>query len=204
VVPRPAGGIGTAYQQLALALAGAGHRVVVLLSSAFRVDELEWTPWVQRIAAKGIELEIAPFPELPLTNTGCGWSCIKSYCIFEWLKRQLPVEFDVIHFPENLGLAYFPLLAKRQGLALGNSAIRDRLARSARLGARGEPKVDGLALRLSGRLPGAQGGRVGRLGRQSERVSRRLAAAHAVLAAAAGKPHAGASKHHYRHAQHCA
>jgi glycosyltransferase involved in cell wall biosynthesis len=121
--PKPAGGIGTAYQQLALALAGAGHRVVVLLSSAFRVDELEWTPWVQRLAAKGIELEIAPFPELPLTNTGCGWSCIKSYCIFEWLKRQLPVEFDVIHFPENLGLAYFPLLAKRQGLALQNSAF---------------------------------------------------------------------------------
>jgi O-antigen biosynthesis protein len=122
--PRPAGGIGTAYQQLALALNGAGHRVTVLLASAFAFDhDSEWTPWVQRMAAKGIELEAAPFPELPLTNTGCGWSCIKSYCVYEWLKRQLPVEYDVVHFPENLGLAYFPLLAKRQGLVLGSSAI---------------------------------------------------------------------------------
>ena len=97
--------------------------MTVLLSSVFRLAPHEWNPWVQRLAAKGITLESAPFPEMSLTNAGCGWSCIKSFCIYEWLKRALPVEYDIIHFPENLGLAYFVLQAKRQGIAFANSAV---------------------------------------------------------------------------------
>lgn len=32
-------------------------------------------------------------------------------------------EFDFIHFPENLGLAYFTLMAKKQRQAFANSVI---------------------------------------------------------------------------------
>jgi hypothetical protein len=89
--PRRVGGIGTAYSQLALALATAGHNVTVLLCAVERVDDFEWIPWQRRLAAKGIVLDAAPLPELSLTDAGCGWSCIKSYCIFEWMRRQLPL-----------------------------------------------------------------------------------------------------------------
>lgn len=89
--PRRVGGIGTAYAQLAFALATAGHNVTVLLCAVDRVDDYEWIPWQRRLLQQNIALESAPLPELSLTNVGCGWSCIKSYVIFEWMRRRLPL-----------------------------------------------------------------------------------------------------------------
>ena len=74
-----------------MALAAAGYNVTVLLCAVERVDDYEWIPWQRRLAEKGIALDSAPLPELSLTEAGCGWSCIKSYCIFEWMRRRLPL-----------------------------------------------------------------------------------------------------------------
>jgi len=65
-----------------------GHFVTVLLSSVFRVEEHELNPWKERMRENNIRLEMAPLPELSKTETQCGWSCIKSYCIFEWIKKE--------------------------------------------------------------------------------------------------------------------
>jgi glycosyltransferase involved in cell wall biosynthesis len=43
-----------------------------------------------------------------------------SYLTYRWLKQR---DFDVIHFPEWMGLGYYSILAKHQGLAFLDSTI---------------------------------------------------------------------------------
>jgi glycosyltransferase involved in cell wall biosynthesis len=124
VGPTKTGGIGTAYTSLAEALAEAGHEVTVLfLGLRDPADKTPFSHWVDHYAAKGIQLVEVPESELPRVYFG-HFEAKRSYLAYLWLSqvdRQRP--FDVIHFPETLGHAYYSLLAKRHGLAFDSATI---------------------------------------------------------------------------------
>ena len=125
VGPTKTGGIGTAYTSLAEALAEAGHEVKVLYLG-LRTPEDERVPfshWVDRYAAKGIELIELPEDDLPRVFYG-HFEAKRSYLAYMWLAeadRERP--FDVIHFPETLGHGYYTQLAKQQGWAFDTATI---------------------------------------------------------------------------------
>ncbi len=116
--PYHCGGVGAAYHGLALALAEAGHQVTVLyLHHKFHQgDSAQWRDY---FAARGIEF--VHHPQAPDTSVWYANRKEASLRCFEWLRSQ--PEFDVIHFHEWLGLPYYSLLAKRQGLAFGNTLL---------------------------------------------------------------------------------
>ncbi len=116
--PYHCGGVGAAYHGLALELAAVGHQVTILyLHPRFHQGTpAEWTGYFRE---RGIE-----FVHLPQEAHGAVWYGNRkeaSLRCFEWLARQEP--FDVIHFPEWLGLPYYSLLAKRQGLAFSQTTL---------------------------------------------------------------------------------
>jgi O-antigen biosynthesis protein len=116
--PYHCGGVGAAYHGLALALAEAGHQVtVVYLHAAFhRGDLAEWTGYFE---ARGIR-----FVHLPEAPRGAVWYGNRkppSLDCYHWLRDQ--PAFDVIHFPEWLGLPYYSLVAKKLGLAFASTTL---------------------------------------------------------------------------------
>jgi glycosyltransferase involved in cell wall biosynthesis len=116
--PYHCGGVGAAYHGLALALAEAGHQVtVVYLHAAFHQgDPAEWTAYFQ---ARGIR-----FIHLPEAPRGAVWYGNRkrpSLDCYHWLRAQ--PAFDVIHFPEWLGLGYYSLVAKKLGLAFAATTL---------------------------------------------------------------------------------
>ncbi len=54
--------------------------------------------------------------------TGCYYSCQRSYRIYRWLKEHED-DFDVVHFHDNGGPAFFTTRAKSLGLALRNTVL---------------------------------------------------------------------------------
>jgi glycosyltransferase involved in cell wall biosynthesis len=115
--PFHCGGVGTAYQGLALALAGVGHDVTVLYThEAIRGGEERWREAYEQ---HGIRFVHAPQPRpAPL------WYSHRkeaSFACYRELVARGP--FDVVHFHEWLGLPYYSLLAKRQGLAFGATTL---------------------------------------------------------------------------------
>jgi GT2 family glycosyltransferase/glycosyltransferase involved in cell wall biosynthesis len=106
------GGIGTAYTALAEALAADGHRVTALYLQGAYCEQQTPTYWEAWYRARGVEF--VPLPSAPerLATTN-GW-VRAAYDTLCWLRDQ---PFDMVHFPEWLGAAYFCLLAKHQGLA---------------------------------------------------------------------------------------
>ena len=116
--PYHCGGVGAAYHGLALALAEAGHEVTVLyLHQAFH----QGSPgeWREYYRARGITFVHHPQPVPELIWYGQRKEA--SLACYQWLKRHQP--FDVIHFHEWLGLPYYTLLAKRQGLAFAGATL---------------------------------------------------------------------------------
>ncbi len=115
--PTHCGGVGTAFFSLAEALAEHGHDVQVVLAG----DELERassSDWQRRFRRSGIA-----FVHLPRTlHRGSRFDgrAEASFNCHQWLKRR---PFDVIHFHEWLGLGYYPVLAKRQGLAYRSTLL---------------------------------------------------------------------------------
>ncbi len=110
--PYQAGGVGTAYHGLALALAEAGHRVTILYLS-HRFDRGTAGEWEAYFGGHGIEFVHHPQP-VP-GHVWYGRRPEASFACYQWLKANQ--RFDVIHFHEWLGLSYYSVLAKRQGLA---------------------------------------------------------------------------------------
>ncbi len=106
------GGIGTTYANLAATLAAAGHEVTILylLSSCEPVTNEQSA--VDSYKKKGIRLLRLPREE-PSRIMATEVASI-SYSAYRWLKQR---DFDVIHFPEWMGLGYYSVLAKHQGLA---------------------------------------------------------------------------------------
>ena len=115
------GGIGAAMRELAVLLAEAGHRVDVLFcpqSPLPREAEAE-AEVVRVLGAIGVELKV-------LDATLWAWvpdsSQKRSYAAFRWLESS-GVDYDVLHFHDYKGLGFFPLSAKRQGLAFSNTRM---------------------------------------------------------------------------------
>ncbi|ORY87436.1 hypothetical protein BCR35DRAFT_289498 [Leucosporidium creatinivorum] len=116
------GGIGTAYSELAGALAARRNMEVSILvtheAKAFPVKQrkgLEASLKERKIKLHFVEEEHQPvFPK--------AWTPVASIRVWQWLRSR-DGEFDIIHFPDNTGIGYFSTLGKHEGLALQQSRI---------------------------------------------------------------------------------
>jgi glycosyltransferase involved in cell wall biosynthesis len=109
------GGIGTAYYNLAHALARDGHRVTVLYALGQFCENRTIAHWREVYAGHGIEFVPLPGQDVQ------GHSAIKmSYAVYQWLKTR---SFDIVHCHEWRGVGFYTALAKRQGLCLTDSVL---------------------------------------------------------------------------------
>ena len=112
------GGIGTAYYALARTLVEAGHDVTILYVLGAYSEQDSIASWQRRYRRQGIRfVPLVPESGLPLTGPD---SLQRPYHVYHWLRRE---SFDVIHFPEWQGSAYFCVLAKRQGLHFASTIL---------------------------------------------------------------------------------
>ncbi|SCZ89792.1 BZ3500_MvSof-1268-A1-R1_Chr9g10596 [Microbotryum saponariae] len=116
------GGIGTAFRELATALASSAIvNVDILIANRMQdypmgqVRNLTRTLADQEINLHFVEEEPQPF-------WPTSWSALASRQILAFLQAH-DNEWDVIHFPDNTGIGYFPTLARQQGLMLQNTRI---------------------------------------------------------------------------------
>jgi O-antigen biosynthesis protein len=79
---------------------------------------IDWVDYYR--TQKGIKLIPLPMAHEPRIHAA--WASSVSYHTYVWLKEHQR-EFDIIHFPECQGLGFYSLLAKRQGLAFGDTAF---------------------------------------------------------------------------------
>jgi len=115
--PYHCGGIGSAYQGLAMALASAGHDVTVIYThDGVRGPLSHWVDWYGQ---RGIRFVHHPQP-LTMGPWYAGRKEASASC-YEAVVSEGP--FDVIHFHEWLGLPYYSLVAKRLGLAFAETTL---------------------------------------------------------------------------------
>lgn len=105
------GGVGTACTTIAETLAEAGHQVTALYANAGHCETESIPHWQHVYRDKGIDF--VPLPRVPVSFNG-SFAVSRAYECFAWLRWR---EFDVVHAPELIGVLYFCLAAKRQGLA---------------------------------------------------------------------------------------
>eukprot|EP00192_Tetraselmis_astigmatica_P010256 CAMPEP_0117676914 /NCGR_PEP_ID=MMETSP0804-20121206/16465_1 /TAXON_ID=1074897 /ORGANISM="Tetraselmis astigmatica, Strain CCMP880" /LENGTH=833 /DNA_ID=CAMNT_0005486161 /DNA_START=169 /DNA_END=2670 /DNA_ORIENTATION=+ len=119
VGPVSNGGIGTAFTALARSLTKAGHQVTILFTMGWVSFSGPFEDHIKSYAEEGITLEAlwhAPVPRgrpsaVPKHMT-------ESHEVLRYLRDK---SFDIVHFHDYQGAGYYPLLAKRQGLALHNT-----------------------------------------------------------------------------------
>ncbi|GAA6004321.1 uncharacterized protein JCM10292_001423 [Rhodotorula paludigena] len=115
------GGIGTAFSELAQALAAADFDTSILvahLADTFPVVKRETL--VAELAGAGISLRFVE--EEPQPFWPKAWTPTASMRVWRWLRAR-DGEFDVVHFPDNTGIGYFSSLAKQEGLALERTKL---------------------------------------------------------------------------------
>ena len=106
------GGIGTAYTAMAHALAAAGHDVTLLYTQGEHCENETVSHWKAFYQKQG--LRFIPRPSDPNLHIDAPNLAMRSYETYRWLKTQ---NFDLVHFPEWGGDAYYSVLAKHQGIA---------------------------------------------------------------------------------------
>lgn len=107
------GGIGTAYRYAAEFLTNQGHDVTILYALGDHSEIGTIEDWVKTYADLGIAFVPMPPPKI-LGPQRPPWNATKlAYGVYEWLKHQ---DFDLVHVSEWRGLAYYAMLAKKQGL----------------------------------------------------------------------------------------
>jgi glycosyltransferase involved in cell wall biosynthesis/GT2 family glycosyltransferase len=116
----PAGGIGAAFLELARVLSSDGFEVDVLYCQARYVDDKKFPDRLKRemenVGARFFVLN-------PYNYTTPAFTPSKiSYAIYKWLEER-DGEYSTIHFHDYKGLAFFPLMARVQSLALLHSHI---------------------------------------------------------------------------------
>src|SRR5262245_27262075 len=112
------GGIGTAYTAMAHALAAAGHQVTLLYTPGKQCENETIAHWESFYRERGLKFVARPSdPDLRIDAPP---HALRSYETYRWLKQQ---EFDLVHFPEWGGDAYYSLLAKHQGLAFARTVF---------------------------------------------------------------------------------
>ncbi len=115
------GGIGTAYYNLALVLAAAGHRVTIRYLPERELPAEEVARWRRWYAERGgVAFESMPVPERPRVMAPKFRA--RSFRAYRWLA-QADGAFDIIHFPEWGGCGYFAVLAKHLGLNFRSTAF---------------------------------------------------------------------------------
>ncbi|MEM6705643.1 MAG: glycosyltransferase [Acidobacteriota bacterium] len=118
--PRVCGGVGSAFAGLAEALAAAGHEVHIAYV-ARAIDVGTEHEWQERLGEEGIGFSFVPYAGAEANYHWLQNRKEASFLAYQWLARQ--PHFDVVHFPEWLGLGYYSLLAKQQGLAFDRTTI---------------------------------------------------------------------------------
>ncbi|EGC29470.1 hypothetical protein DICPUDRAFT_42846 [Dictyostelium purpureum] len=128
------GGIGTAYTALSQKLNEDGHVVTIVLVN--KVKKLSADHWRELYKAKGINLVILDFiqdmdsivkdKDINQENykgvIGCTGPCIRSYRTYLWLAEH-DADFDIVHFHDNGGIAYFTSLSQHQGIYFQSTNI---------------------------------------------------------------------------------
>jgi GT2 family glycosyltransferase/tetratricopeptide (TPR) repeat protein len=112
------GGVGTAFTSLGEALAAAGHEVTFLYLSGTFCENGRLEDWIAHYRAKGIAF--VPMPEIKAPRLEAPFHAAKSCEAWHWLRGQ---SFDVIHFSEWRAPGFYSLIAKRQGLAFGQTTL---------------------------------------------------------------------------------
>ena len=119
VGPVSNGGIGTAFTALARSLTAAGHHVTLLFTMGWVSLSGNFEDHIKAYAEEGITLEALWHAPVPRNRpTPVPRHMTESYEVLRYLKSN---PFDVVHFHDYQGAGYYPLLAKRQGLALENT-----------------------------------------------------------------------------------
>jgi glycosyltransferase involved in cell wall biosynthesis len=114
------GGIGTAYTALAYALARGGHHVTIVYPFGKHSETHSIEHWVSEYARRGVTF--VPLLDHATTRIEGTWASRHSFKTYQWLLGTV-ASFDVIHFPEWMGLGYYTILAKHQGLAFHRSTL---------------------------------------------------------------------------------
>jgi len=110
------GGIGTAFAAMALTAARQGWPVTVAYALGRHSEDGSIDRWMEHYAEQGVDLvpiDEAAVADMPMVDAPLYRR--NAWKIHHWL-RQNQNRFDVAIFPEWMGLAYYVLLAKRQGL----------------------------------------------------------------------------------------
>ncbi len=121
--PTRNGGIGTANTSLAQALARNGHDVTLLYVPVGHgpKDAPPDEHWRAKYAEDGIAYEALRWTRGGLTTSPYPHAA-RSFALYRWLQRAgRDKPFDVVHVPETLGHGYYPLLAKRAGVAFADT-----------------------------------------------------------------------------------
>lgn len=113
------GGVGTAFMGLLEALRSNGHKVTVLYTST-QYDTGSPEHWKEDFRRRH-DVEFIPYADLPNASArfaplqGADEYLYRSYRVYKYLCSR--PDFDVIHFPDYLGIGYYTLMAKAIGLA---------------------------------------------------------------------------------------
>ena len=113
------GGIGTACTSLARALAAEGHEVDIFFTGwADDPSPEAFERWTRHYASMGARLHWFDYGALAARFDAPVYSAAHSLALYEQLaERDAERPYDAIHFVESVGHGFYPLLAKRQGLA---------------------------------------------------------------------------------------
>jgi O-antigen biosynthesis protein len=111
------GGVATANSAIAESLSSFGHKVTVVIVSRLPWQANEFHLWQLHYADKGIELQWIQEPEFRLEGPD---PARLSYASYLHLKSR---NFEIVHFSDYLGLAYYSVLAKSVGTDFQNTLI---------------------------------------------------------------------------------
>ncbi len=116
------GGIGTAFYNLALAIKKAGAKTSILYALGEHTESGSIDQWRKFYNEFGIDFISLPGVKYNQNLDAVPFFRRLSWRIHQWLTDN-QVGFDLVIFPEWMGLAYYSLLAKTQGLEYSNLSI---------------------------------------------------------------------------------
>ena len=111
-------GTGTALTTWAEVLAANGFEVHLLYTQGSAAEAATVDFWMQYYGTRGITLTPLPKANVPYDVSK---DVALSHRVYTWLKEQKP--FDVVHFADTGGRAYFAATARRFGIALEHTPI---------------------------------------------------------------------------------